>query len=206
MCKIAQSIFAYSTRLFGIHRYKNSGFQVTRLKGKDYNPENGSIFIAESKSGKPRHVVLTEEGVEFFDDLTAQLQSPNDLIFTHGIVDRKNPLRDAEGKFGKANQELKMVEWGHGHQQRLMVQACKDAGLEYISFHELRHTYASMLVNRGCILPVVAKQLGHSDTRMVEKHYAHLAPNTVKDEIIKAMPRLGIHTQSNVQKLKIAKH
>ena len=30
---------------------------------------------------------------------------------------------------------------------------------------------------------VVAKNLGHSDTRMVEKHYGHLAPSYVADAI-----------------------
>jgi len=28
----------------------------------------------------------------------------------------------------------------------------------------------------GAPLPVIAKQLGHADTRITEKHYAHLAP------------------------------
>ena len=31
----------------------------------------------------------------------------------------------------------------------------------------------------GVPLIVVAKNLGHSDTRMVEKHYGHLAPSYV---------------------------
>ena len=85
-----------------------------------------------------------------------------------------------------------------------MKEACAKAELEPVSFHELRHTYASMLVNRGCLLAVVAQQLGHSDTRMVEKHYAHLAPNTVRDEVLKAMPRLGILEPTKISKLKIA--
>jgi hypothetical protein len=32
-------------------------------------------------------------------------------------------------------------------------------------------------------LTVVAQALGHADTRMVEKHYAHLAPSYVRDVI-----------------------
>ena len=39
---------------------------------------------------------------------------------------------------------------------------------------------------------VIAKQLGHADTRMTEKHYAHLAPNYVADTIRANFPRLGI--------------
>jgi integrase len=45
---------------------------------------------------------------------------------------------------------------------------------------------------------VIAKQLGHSDTRMTEKHYAHLAPNYVADTIRANLPRLGISDYSGV--------
>jgi hypothetical protein len=40
----------------------------------------------------------------------------------------------------------------------------------------------------GAPLMVVAKNLGHRDTRMVERHYGHLAPNYVADEIRKSAP------------------
>jgi integrase len=52
-----------------------------------------------------------------------------------------------------------------------------------INFHGLRHTWASHAVMNGVPLIVVAKNLGHSDTRMVEKHYGHLAPSYVADAI-----------------------
>jgi hypothetical protein len=41
-------------------------------------------------------------------------------------------------------------------------------------------------------LLVVANNLGHSDTRMIEKHYGHLS-DTYKDEAIRVgAPRFGI--------------
>jgi hypothetical protein len=43
----------------------------------------------------------------------------------------------------------------------------------------------------GVPLLVVAKNLGHSDTRMVEKHYGHLAPSYVADAIRAGAPRFG---------------
>ena len=39
---------------------------------------------------------------------------------------------------------------------------------------------------------VIAAQLGHSDTRMTEKHYAHLSPSYVADTIRAHFPTLGI--------------
>jgi hypothetical protein len=44
----------------------------------------------------------------------------------------------------------------------------------------------------GVPLLVVAKNLGHSATRMVEKHYGHLAPSYIADAIRAGAPRFGI--------------
>jgi integrase len=181
--------------------------ELARLRCRDYNPnskgEIATLFVAESKSGKPRHIVLTPEGAALFDALAAQRQGPNSLMFTHSIADRQTQAREAgTNQFGKAAKAVTGA-WGEGHARRLMQVACKTAGLEYISFHELRHTYASMLVNNKCPLPVVAQQLGHSDSRMVEKHYGHLAPSYVADMVKAAMPTLGIVEPAKVKKLKI---
>jgi hypothetical protein len=40
-------------------------------------------------------------------------------------------------------------------------------------------------------MAVIARQLGHADTPMTEKHYAHLAPNYVADTIRGNFPRLA---------------
>jgi hypothetical protein len=39
---------------------------------------------------------------------------------------------------------------------------------------------------RGVPMGVIATQLSHGDTRMTEKHYAHLAPSYVADDTIRA--------------------
>jgi len=94
--------------------------------------------------------------------------------------------------------------WAHADQQRPIDAACKQAGLDPVRFHELRHSYASSLVNKGIPMAYIAAQLGHSDTRMVEKHYGHLAPNAMADAIRSLAPRLGIADQGNVHPIKIS--
>jgi hypothetical protein len=47
-------------------------------------------------------------------------------------------------------------------------------------------------------LAVIAAQLGHADTRMVEKHHGHLAPNYVADTVRAAFGTLGIVEPSKV--------
>ena len=49
------------------------------------------------------------------------------------------------------------------------------AGLSGVSFHTLRHTFASHAVMTGVDLYTLAKILGHRDIKMVQR-YAHLAP------------------------------
>jgi integrase len=54
--------------------------------------------------------------------------------------------------------------------------------------HTLRHTYASLMVTDSVPLMVIARNLGHADTRMVEKHYGHLATSYVRKAIRAAKP------------------
>jgi hypothetical protein len=62
-----------------------------------------------------------------------------------------------------------------------MAEACVNGAIELaISFHILRHTWASLAVMNGTPLLVVAKNLGHTDTRMV---YGRLAPSLIVDAI-----------------------
>jgi len=154
--------------------------ELARLRHKDYSPHSDipTIFVAESKSGKPRRIVLTTEGAALFDELTAKKQNPDDLIFTNSTKRMKRT--DSGGK------------WLESDQKHYMRKACEAADIEPITFHELRHTYASTLVNNKCPLPVVAAQLGHSDSRMVEKHYSHLVPSYVAEMVRMSMPTLGI--------------
>jgi integrase len=76
-----------------------------------------------------------------------------------------------------------------------MAKACKCAKIEpEISFHVLQHTWGSLAVMAGVPLLVVARNFGHADTRMVEKHYGHLAPSYIVDAIRASGPRFGIET------------
>ena len=84
-----------------------------------------------------------------------------------------------------------------------MTDACTHAKIKpAASFHVLRHTHGSMLAMRGVPMAVIAEQLGHADTRMTEKHYAHLAPSYVAATIRANFPTLGIGIDNSVAGLK----
>jgi integrase len=135
----------------------------------DFNPDVGTVQVRQSKSGKPRHIVLTDEGVALFKQLTTG--QAGDEIILHK-------------KDGSA--------WAFAHQSRPMVEAVERAKIKpAISFHILRHTWASHAVMNGMPLMVVGRNLGHADTRMVEKHYGHLAPSYVAEAVRAGAPKFG---------------
>jgi integrase len=150
--------------------------EITAMTGEDFNSDAGTVRVRTSKSGKPRHVVLTQEGRDFVAGLAA-------------------------GKPGNARLFLRAngKPWGKSEQQRPLAAACDGARIEpAVSFHGLRHTYASRLAMRGVPLAVIAAQLGHSDTRMVEKHYGHMSPSYLAETVRAAFGSLGLVQPSNV--------
>jgi integrase len=144
--------------------------ELAALEVHDFNPDAGTLHVRTSKSGKGRHVVLNDEGIAFFTALAVGRSGAETL------------LRRADGG-----------RWMKSHQSRPTAAACARAKIKPAAdFHSLRHTYASHAVMAGAPLIVVARNLGHADTRMVEKHYGHLSASYVADEIRRAAPRFGI--------------
>jgi integrase len=56
----------------------------------------------------------------------------------------------------------------------------KQAELAYVTFHSLRHTANSLLIEAGEDPLAIAGSLGHSDTRMMFERYGHLFNHTAK--------------------------
>ncbi len=150
--------------------------ELCALLVSDFNNDSGTVAVRQSKSGHPRHIILTSDGVDFCRTVTAG-RSGNAFLFL------------------KANGEA----WRPSHQAEPMALANNRARIEPpINFHGLRHTWASHAVMNGVPLLVVAKNLGHSDTRMVERHYGHLTASYLADAIRAHAPRFGVATESNI--------
>ena len=134
--------------------------EMCRADVGDFNPDVSALLIRESKGGKPRWIPLDDAGAAFFVQITAG-RAP------------------AEPLFARADGE----RWGPSHQTRPLVAACEAAKIEPCGFNVLRHSYASHRVMAGMPLIAVANVLGHSTTRMVEKHYGHLSPSYIREAV-----------------------
>ena len=143
--------------------------ELARLEVQDFNPDAGTVAVRVTKTGKPRQVILTPEGADFFRQHCAG-RAGNALMFCH-----------ADG-----------APWRQSEQSRPMRAACAGARITpAVSFHALRHTWASLATMAGVPLLVVARNLGHVDTRMVEKHYGHLTQSFITEAIHASAPRFG---------------
>lgn len=63
--------------------------------------------------------------------------------------------------------------------KKTWASVCRTAGLSDVRMHDLRHTYASLLVSSGVSLPVVGALLGHSQPQTTAR-YAHLYDDTLR--------------------------
>jgi integrase len=107
--------------------------------------------IAFTKSGRERHVPLSAAAITLLNQIPKQ----GEYIFA-------NP---------KTNKPFKSfyVSWDT---------ARKAAGLEGLRVHDLRHSFASFLVNAGCSLYEVQKLLGHASIAMTQR-YSHLSQDSL---------------------------
>jgi integrase len=155
--------------------------ELAALRASDFNPDSGTVHVRTSKSGQGRYIVLNDEGAVLFTGLAAG-RDGDELL-----------LRRANGE-----------PWGKSHQARPMAEACERANIKPpISFHGLRHTYASLSVMGDVPLMVIAENLGHADTRMVQRHYGHMSRSYVADAIRAGAPRFGFKPQERPARLQI---
>ncbi|MDN3512015.1 MAG: tyrosine-type recombinase/integrase [Candidatus Jettenia sp.] len=138
----------------------NTGLRMGELLSLQWNKVNlicRIIIIQESKNGKPRTVPLTQIAVDILIEKSKIRNIHNNLVFTSSVgtkIDDDN-LRRA---FEKALQK---------------------AGIEDFHFHDLRHTFATRLAQRGVDIYTISKLMGHKDIRMTQR-YAHHSPESLR--------------------------
>jgi integrase len=114
------------------------------------------IYIPKSKSGKSRHVPMSDVLHSLLKELYGDGKDDKELVF--GTVDRF-------------------------YLSHCFKAICQELGIKDFRFHDLRHTFASQLVMAGVSIFKVSKWLGHSSVTTTEKYYAHLSLDSKREEI-----------------------
>lgn len=150
--------------------------EIARLRWENIDIEGMSIFIAESKSGRARHAVMTPEVARAF----AAMQPGNrlDLVFPsrNGGI-----MKEVSEAFFRAVDSVGLNDTGetitdaNGTIERVKIRDRR----QRVVFHTLRHTYASWLAKGGQGQLAIADRLGHHSLEMT-KRYTHLMDETRK--------------------------
>ena len=110
--------------------------------------QNGFIYLLKTKNKEPRQIPIN-------DDLAAilkKIRKENELKSEYVFLYNGKPV---------------------GNIKKGFKSALTKAGIEDFRFHDLRHTFASQILMRGCSMKDVQELLGHKDIKMTMR-YAHL--------------------------------
>ncbi|VYS78238.1 tyrosine-type recombinase/integrase [Citrobacter amalonaticus] len=116
----------------------------------------------DSKSNRAIGVALNDTACKVLRD---QIGNHHKFVFVHTKAGRR-----PDGSVTPAVRKMRVDDG------RAWKSACKRAGIEDFRFHDLRHTWASWLIQSGVPLSVLQEMGGWESIEMVRR-YAHLAPN-----------------------------
>jgi integrase len=123
--------------------------EIFNLNWKNLDRENGFLWVMDGKSGKSRAVYLPNQVKKLFQEMTPG--EPEDLIFPGP---EGKPLREITSYFRTSVKKLGLNEGITDRRERF-------------SFHSLRHTAASFLIQSGVDLYTVKEILGHGSIALI---------------------------------------
>lgn len=150
--------------------------EVRTMRWQDVDFTKRIWTVPMSKNGRSRRVVLSSAAVDVLDASRAVSEAlhlpttPSSFVFINPVT------KTAYHSFNTVWFKVREL-----------------ADLSDVRMHDLRHTYASLLINRGVSLYEVQTLLGHSSLQMTQR-YAHLQPNLLhkRTELLSGVINTGL--------------
>lgn len=139
--------------------------EVLDAKWQDFDIERSTWRIPVTKSGKARHVPLSDGALTVLSSVPVNQYTP--YVFANPATSK--PFISI---------------------YRAWHTARKQAGLADVRMHDLRHSFASLLINSGRTLYEVQHILGHTQVKTTQR-YAHLSQDTLLDAANAATRAMG---------------
>jgi integrase len=155
---LIQSCLAREIITFSLNTGMRQG-EILALQWQDVDFYRGILVVMKSKNHERRTIPLNNVVFSLLSEKRAagRLDGP---VFVTG---RGNPLKVR-------------------YLARTFTKARNRAGLSDFRFHDLRHTFASRLVQRGIDLYKVQRLLGHK-TGLMTQRYAHHCPDSLREGV-----------------------
>lgn len=134
--------------------------ELLSLQWSRVNLFNKTMIIQESKNGKPRTIPLNQVALDILTEKARVRNLRCDIVF----------LSNVQTKIDKRNL------------RRAFETTLQRAGIEDFHFHDLRHTFATRLAQRGVDIYKISKLLGHTNITMTQR-YAHHCPESLRGGI-----------------------
>jgi integrase len=131
--------------------------ELRRLEWARVDFARGLIHVTDTKNGRDRDVPMSGAVRALLFELHARRRA--ELVFPRR-GDLETPISD-------------------NHVREVFQLACKDAGVEGLTFHDLRHTAASRMAEAGAHIVDIKAVLGHADISMTAR-YAHSSLDGVR--------------------------
>ncbi|MGD0276945.1 MAG: site-specific integrase [Syntrophales bacterium] len=155
----------HNMAFLSLHTGMRAG-EIFNLKGQDIDLVNGIINISDSKNKQNRKAFMTKAVKAILK--TYKPDSPDEYIFK----DKKHggKIEALSQSFLRAVNDLKLNKGITDPRQK-------------ITFHSLRHTFASWLALQGETIQVIAELLGHKSLAMTMR-YSHLLPDQKRRAVL----------------------
>ena len=128
-----------------------------RWEEVEHHPGSWVKPSSHTKQKSAHRVPLSPGARQLLDDMRRYRKEGESLVFPGRLPDQ--PLRDIH---------------------RTWASVCAAAGIRNARIHDLRHTFASVLVSSGLSLPIIAALLGHAELRSTQR-YAHVADSPLQE-------------------------
>lgn len=175
--------------LAAVERAKESAPKVVHLRPDEVE----RVLWATPEKDRPMHALMAATGVEWQAVVNATMADLNLAERTFRAHGTKNASRerivrvnagvpfDILSDYVKASRRLPtaplFTSGAHTMVLKRLKASCEAAGVRRITIHDWRHVYAVQAVRDGMPYYLIANQLGHTNTVMVQRVYGRFTPD-----------------------------
>jgi integrase len=148
--------------------------EILKLEWRNINLFRKTLITTRKKTEKTRTIPINDTAME--------------------LLKQRIKVRHINGiEYVFFNSAGNMIDTGK--LKKVFIKTVKDAGIENFRFHDLRHSFATRLVQNGVDLYKVSKLLGHADVSTTQR-YAHHYPESLRDGV-EVLDKLSVKEGGN---------